>query len=109
MFSPFVICVLFTIFLVINESHSSSGNSSYESELGYCAPYNGRVCKSFITSRRQVFYSRSDQLDYGWENEKIASGLWDELIAGLHGMCRSPAEVCLLFNLKQSKIIIFLL
>lgn len=97
MFSQFVICVLFIIVLVINESHSTYVNGSFDSELGYCAPYNGRVCKSFITSRRQVFYSRSDQLDYGWENEKITSGLWDELIAGLHGMCRSPAEVCFVY------------
>lgn len=90
----FVNCVLFTIFFVINKSYLTLGNGTFDSELGYCAPYNGRVCKSFITSR-QVFYSRNDQLDYGWENEKITTGLWDELIAGLHGMCRAPAEVCL--------------
>lgn len=29
----------------------------------------------------------------GWENEKITTALWDELIADLNGMCRNAAEV----------------
>lgn len=29
----------------------------------------------------------------GWENEKITTALWDELIADLNGLCRIAAEV----------------
>lgn len=62
-----------------------------EDRVSYCAPYNGKVCKSFI-SGRQVWYSADDQSG-GWENEQIASGLWDELINELSGLCRFAAEV----------------
>ncbi|XP_055707483.1 tyrosine-protein kinase transmembrane receptor Ror2 isoform X2 [Phlebotomus papatasi] len=59
-------------------------------EEGYCAPYNGKVCKSFIGSR-QVWYSREDPTG-GWENEKITTGLWEEMISELPTTCRSAAE-----------------
>lgn len=60
-------------------------------EEGYCAPYNGKVCKSFIGSR-QVWYSREDPTG-GWENEKITTGLWEEMISELPTTCRTAAEV----------------
>lgn len=56
-------------------------------EEGYCAPYNGKICKSFIKST-QVFYSGSG----GWENEKIATGLFNELIEDLDELCQKPAS-----------------
>lgn len=61
-------------------------------EEGFCAPYNGKVCRSFMRSG-QVWFSRVDP-NFGWENEKITAGLWEEMIAGLSGHCRAAAEVC---------------
>lgn len=62
-----------------------------EFEEGFCAPYNGKVCRSFMRSG-QVWFSRVDP-NYGWENEKITAGLWEEMIGGLSGNCREAAEV----------------
>ena len=62
-----------------------------EEEEGYCAPYNGKVCKSFINSR-QVWYSREDGTR-GWENEKITAALFRDLINDLSDYCRPAAEV----------------
>lgn len=56
-------------------------------EAGYCAPYNGKICKSFIKST-QVFYSGNG----GWENEKVATGLFAELIEDLEDICQKPAS-----------------
>lgn len=62
-----------------------------EEEEGYCAPYNGKVCKSFVNSR-QVWYSREDGTG-GWENEKITAALFRDLITDLPDYCRPAAEV----------------
>uniref|UniRef100_A0A182JSW9 receptor protein-tyrosine kinase n=1 Tax=Anopheles christyi TaxID=43041 RepID=A0A182JSW9_9DIPT len=61
-----------------------------DEEEGYCAPYNGKVCKRFINSR-QVWYSREDGTG-GWENEKITTALFDDLINDLPSSCRPAAE-----------------
>ncbi|XP_055917209.1 tyrosine-protein kinase transmembrane receptor Ror2 [Eupeodes corollae] len=58
-------------------------------EKGYCAPYNGKICKSFI--RGQVWYSREDP-NGGWKNEQITTALFEELISDLTGQCRIAAE-----------------
>lgn len=60
-------------------------------EKGYCAPYNGKICKNFIS--HQVWYSREDPTG-GWKNEQITTALWEELIGDLTGLCRTAAEVC---------------
>lgn len=78
--------VLFVIFCVNNSANTQAGD--YDD--GYCAPYNGKVCKQFISSS-QVWYSKL--LDSGWENEKITRKLWKELIAQLSGLCKIAAEV----------------
>ena len=59
-------------------------------EKGYCAPYNGKICKNFIN--HQVWYSREDPTG-GWKNEQITTALWEELIGDLNGLCRNAAEV----------------
>lgn len=59
-------------------------------EKGYCAPYNGKICKNFIS--HQVWYSREDPTG-GWKNEQITTALWEELIGDLTGLCRTAAEV----------------
>lgn len=66
-------------------------NGNTDMEEGYCAPYNGKVCKRFISSS-QVWYSREDPSG-GWANEQITSNLWEEMISELSGLCRSAAEV----------------
>lgn len=72
--------------------NKSIGNDNFidGDEEGYCAPYNGRVCKSNVAST-QVWYSTKDDSG-GWENEQITAALWVELISGLNGLCRNPAE-----------------
>lgn len=58
---------LFVIFILSHLNGKCFGDfvldkSNSENEEGYCAPYNGKVCKSYITSS-QVWYSRvSDKL-----------------------------------------------
>ncbi|EDW08468.2 tyrosine-protein kinase transmembrane receptor Ror2 [Drosophila mojavensis] len=72
--------------------HQRHHNSEYErerEEKGYCAPYNGKVCKQFITG--PVWYSLEDPSG-GWRNEQITTALWDELIMDLSGLCREAAE-----------------
>ncbi|XP_055628523.1 tyrosine-protein kinase transmembrane receptor Ror2 isoform X2 [Toxorhynchites rutilus septentrionalis] len=61
-----------------------------DDEEGYCAPYNGKVCKTFINSR-QVWYNRIDGSG-GWENEKITAALFRDLISDLPDYCRLAAE-----------------
>ncbi|XP_058831193.1 tyrosine-protein kinase transmembrane receptor Ror2 [Topomyia yanbarensis] len=75
------------------ESLSTAGadwDEPLDEEEGYCAPYNGKVCKSFMNSR-QVWYSREDGTG-GWENEKIAAALFRDLINDLSDYCRPAAE-----------------
>ncbi|KNC21827.1 Tyrosine-protein kinase transmembrane receptor Ror2 [Lucilia cuprina] len=59
---------------------------SLNEEKGYCAPYNGKICKNFIN--HNVWYSREDP----WKNEQITTALWEELIGDLTGLCRTAAE-----------------
>lgn len=58
-----------------------------KSEKGYCAPYAGKVCKTYIKNF-QVYYPENG----GWENEKIATGLFSELIEVLDELCQKPAS-----------------
>ncbi|XP_037953857.1 tyrosine-protein kinase transmembrane receptor Ror2 [Teleopsis dalmanni] len=69
--------------------HSEHENAWGHEEKGYCAPYNGKICKHHISG--QVWYSREDP-NGGWKNEQITTGLWEELITELTGLCRHAAE-----------------
>lgn len=62
-----------------------------DEEEGYCAPYNGKVCKSFVKGR-QVWYNREDGSG-GWLNEQITAALFRDLINDLPDYCRPAAEV----------------
>jgi hypothetical protein len=57
------------IFLIV--FYSFNEIKAHEETLGYCAPYNGKICKSYIKSN-QVYYSQTG----GWENENIATGIF---------------------------------
>lgn len=83
---PIVLVMALTLATQLGAAQADS-----DFEEGFCAPYTGKVCRSFIRSS-QVWFSRVDP-NYGWENEKITQGLWDEMIGGLSGLCRAAAEV----------------
>lgn len=80
------------------ESASSDGLSTVggefddpsDDEEGYCAPYNGKVCKTFVKGR-QVWYNRDGS--GGWLNEQITTALFRDLITDLPDYCRPAAEV----------------
>lgn len=67
-------CKVFIVLLFIKSVHL------------YCGPYNGQICKSYSTG--YVWYNHTGGLD----NEKIATGLWKEMISTLKEPCRSRAE-----------------
>lgn len=70
-----------------HQRHHGEGDKE---EKGYCAPYNGKICKQFISGT--VWYSLEDPTG-GWRNEQVTTALWDELIVDLTGLCREAAEV----------------
>lgn len=81
---------LFVLVVIFCVNNSAANTQAGDYDEGYCAPYNGKVCKQFISSS-QVWYSKL--LDSGWENEKITGKLWKELIDQLSGLCKIAAEV----------------
>lgn len=87
------------------DKHLSSNGFWPLQEKGYCAPYNGKICKNFI--RGQVWYSREDPTG-GWKNEQIATALWEELITELTGLCRQAAEVLIIIYLFYYQFILIL-
>ncbi|ALC40803.1 Nrk [Drosophila busckii] len=72
-----------------HQRHHTNEHEREREEKGYCAPYNGKVCKQFITG--PVWYSLEDPTG-GWRNEQVTTALWDELIVDLTGLCREAAE-----------------
>ena len=68
-------------------------NNQQTASKGYCAPYNGQVCKKYLQGRGLVWFNISKDNSGGWVNEQITQSLWNELIVKLHEPCRSAAEV----------------
>ena len=62
---------------------------------GYCAPYNGQVCRKYLQGRGLVWFNISQDNSGGWLNEQIAQNLHDELIRKLAEPCKSAAEALL--------------
>eukprot|EP00090_Calanus_glacialis_P001913 TRINITY_DN11429_c0_g1_i1.p1 TRINITY_DN11429_c0_g1~~TRINITY_DN11429_c0_g1_i1.p1 ORF type:complete len:925 (-),score=149.21 TRINITY_DN11429_c0_g1_i1:197-2971(-) len=62
---------------------------------GYCAPYNGNVCRNYINGRGLVWFNISQDNAGGWRNEEITMSIRDELINTLEQPCRSAAEAML--------------
>lgn len=73
-----IFLIALNILIYINPTKSDSD--------GYCAPYAGKICKSFIKNT-QVWYNSNG----GWENEKISTALFAELIDELDLLCHKPA------------------
>ena len=61
--------------------------------LGYCAPYNGRVCKKHLRGPGLVWYNITATDQGGWLNEHITRELWSEMINNFRELCREAAEV----------------
>ncbi|XP_012250835.2 tyrosine-protein kinase transmembrane receptor Ror2 [Athalia rosae] len=78
-------------FIICATLPSTSAETS-PSFKGYCAPYNGKICKKYLTGIGQVWFNDSNEDTGGWLNEKITKDLWTDLIEGLHEPCRSAAE-----------------
>jgi muscle, skeletal, receptor tyrosine kinase len=68
---------------------------------GYCAPYNGKVCKNYLNGSGLVWFNISHDNSGGWLNEQITAGLWEEMIENLKEPCRSAAEVKKKLKLMQ--------
>lgn len=72
-------CLLFVFLLRFDGylcEQPTASNEKDTEEIGYCAPYNGKVCKSYITSS-QVWYSRvSVSWQYLFVNNVFAESRW---------------------------------
>ena len=82
-----------------NRMSSTTKSESYNKPMpsGYCAPYTGAVCRSYIQSTSLVYFNLTTD-DFGVHipmNEMIAQNLWSELISSLQEPCRSAAETLL--------------
>ena len=68
---------------------------------GYCAPYNGNVCRNYINGRGLVWFNISQDNAGGWRNEEITMAIKEELINTLEEPCRSAAEVKLFYHFDE--------
>ena len=80
-------------FMVYVESESQENDELGVKPKGYCALYNGQICRKYLNGRGLVFYNISQDNSGGWLNEKIASDIWHEYISTLEEPCKSAAEV----------------
>lgn len=87
MFTKLLIITLIKVILI--KKSLQIGNNE-QTEKGFCAPYNGKICKAYVSG--QVWFSKDDP-NGGWKNEQITSALWEEVISDLNGNCRHAAEV----------------
>lgn len=69
---------------------------------GYCAPYNGKICKHYLNGTGQVWFNVSHDNAGGWQNEQITTRLWTEMVEGLKEPCRSAAEVLNFLSLTDN-------
>ncbi|XP_029035404.1 neurospecific receptor kinase isoform X2 [Osmia lignaria lignaria] len=83
--------VFWIVSLVAIILHFSSAQTKPESQ-GYCAQYNGQICKKYLTGIGKVWFNDSNDNPGGWLNERITTNLWEELIQRLVEPCRSAAE-----------------
>lgn len=60
---------------------------------GFCAIYNGKICKKYLTGIGKVWYNNTTDNPNGYLNERITTDLWEDLIQRLKEPCRSAAEV----------------
>ena len=87
----------FMVYVEHPEEEDESGSSQMRKDysMGYCAPYNGKVCRKFLQGRGLVWFNVSSDDSGGWLNEQIAENLWHEVVAKLDEPCKSAAEALL--------------
>ncbi|XP_011299094.1 tyrosine-protein kinase transmembrane receptor Ror2 [Fopius arisanus] len=85
-----VIAVL-SIFVFILNILCTECSQTIESQ-GYCAPYNGKICRKYLTGIGKVWFNDTADNPGGFLNEEITTDLWEELISKLKEPCRSAAE-----------------
>jgi hypothetical protein len=97
----------FMVYVKTKDGENSDGKEKKSNQpatsKGYCAPYNGQVCKKYLQGRGLVWFNISKDNSGGWVNEQITQSLWSEMITKLHEPCRSAAEVssiCILMSLQ---------
>ncbi|XP_069694454.1 tyrosine-protein kinase transmembrane receptor Ror2 [Periplaneta americana] len=78
--------------VMVTHIMAQTGETGQLPPTGYCAPYNGKVCKHYLNGTGLVWFNISHDNTGGWLNEKITAGLWKEMIVGLKEPCRSAAE-----------------
>ena len=84
----------FMVYLKEEEKDEAGGDlSDSDYSKGYCAPYNGQVCRNYLKGRGLVWFNVSQDNSGGWLNEQITQKLWSEIIEKLEEPCRSAAEV----------------
>ena len=83
-------------FMVYVEREARAGPGQQGGKVrGYCAPYNGAVCRNFILGRGLVWFNISQDNAGGWRNEEITAAIKEELVNKLAEPCRSAAEAML--------------
>eukprot|EP00092_Neocalanus_flemingeri_P007963 GFUD01008591.1.p1 GENE.GFUD01008591.1~~GFUD01008591.1.p1 ORF type:complete len:925 (+),score=155.82 GFUD01008591.1:42-2816(+) len=82
-------------FMVYVERPEGPSDGEAPPVKGYCAPYNGNVCRNYINGRGLVWFNISQDNAGGWRNEEITMAIKDELINTLEQPCRSAAEAML--------------
>lgn len=102
MSSKLLISTVYISLFTTNFINSYQIKNNEPFEKGFCAPYNGKICKAYVSG--QVWFSKDDP-NGGWKNEQITSALWEEVISDLNGNCRQAAEVISSTN-KKRKIIL---
>ena len=83
-------------FMVYVERDDKGGAEEAEGRVrGYCAPYNGAVCRNYIVGRGLVWFNISQDNAGGWRNEEITLAIKQELVDTLQEPCRAAAEAML--------------
>ena len=83
-------------FMVYVERDDKGGVEEAEGRVrGYCAPYNGAVCRNYIVGRGLVWFNISQDNAGGWRNEEITLAIKQELVNTLQEPCRAAAEAML--------------
>lgn len=80
-------------FHCLSPPHVSLQSTAIRRPLGYCAPYNGRVCRKHLSGGGLVWYNITANNQGGWLNEHITKELWAEMIENFREPCRTAAEV----------------
>ena len=82
--------------MVYVERDDKGGAEEAEGRVrGYCAPYNGAVCRNYIVGRGLVWFNISQDNAGGWRNEEITLAIKQELVDTLQEPCRAAAEAML--------------